>query len=260
VVLVFAVLCGGCASGSKPTTHAVPSSAPAAGIPARTGTWGTPAALESLRVGGVAVLGAVMVNEVDQVRPPLIAALDSVLAARWPEVPVHRYAWVRAALDSSTARFLLLGYQIHGQAEPQWLARAADSLRDSVRYGVLARVRRTRVRTVERDTDRADESGRPIRVRATIVEGNVSLHLYDLGTLGLLYSGTVAGVAERDAPADSLPKPERPPIQTWTSPEDRALEPHTPPVGGFPEAPNPARAVASAIAAFADSVIGGPHP
>ena len=260
-----ALTCGalavaGCGSSKEAAHDVAPAvSTEAAGV-ARTGVWGTPAALESLRAGGVAVLGAVMVNEVDQVRPPLIAALDSVLAARWPGVPVRRYARVRSALDDSTARFLLLGYQLHGQAEPLWLSRAGASLRDSVRYGVLARVRRTRVRTVERDSDRADESGKPIRVRATIVEGDVALHLYDLVTNGLLYSRTVAGEAERDAPSDSLLKPERPPLQTWSTPESRAAEPMQPQITLFPEPPSPARAVAGAMAAFADSVIGGRRP
>lgn len=259
-VLACAAFAFGCGSGSKEAARAVPAVAEGAAGLARTGVWGTPAALDSLRAGGVAVLGAVMVNEVDQVRPPLIAALDSVLAARWPGVPVRRYARVRSALDDSTARFLLLGYQLHGEVEPQWLARAAAVLRDSVRYGVLARVRRTRVRTVERDSDRADASGKPVRVRATIVEGDVALHLYDLVTDGLLYSRTVAGEAERDTPSDSLPKPERPPLRTWSTPEDRAAEPMQPPIVLFPEPPSPARAVAGAMAAFADSVIGGTRP
>jgi len=253
--LTPALLACGCASGSKESGPAPRVPATAAAV-TRIGPWGTAAALESLRAGGIAVLGAVQVNEVDQARPPLIAALDSVLPTRWAGVRVRPYRWTRHALDDSTARFLLLGYQIHGRAEPLWLARAAESLQDSVRYGVLARVRRTRERTVEHEADQADASGRPIHVRATVVEGEISFHLYDLPRRELVFSVNLVGSATKEAPADSLPKPERPPLRTWSTPEDRSLEAVTPPVGGFPEAPPVAVAVARVIATFADSTIG----
>jgi hypothetical protein len=255
MALAPALLAGGCASGSKESGQTPRAPATPAAV-TRIGPWGTAAALESLRAGGVAVLGAVQVNEVDQARPPLIAALDSVLPTRWAGVPVRPYRWARHALDDSTARFLLLGYQIHGLAEPLWLGRAADSLVDSVRYGVLARVRRTRERTVDRETDRADASGKPIHVRATVVEGEISFHLYDLARRELAFSVNLVGSATKEAPADSLPKPERPPLRDWSTPEDRSLEAVTPPIEVFPEAPPVAVAVARVIATFADSTIG----
>lgn len=266
-VLVLAGCAGsgggrGPASGSPAAGSATGSAAgSAAPTPASPGDgwgiWGTASALDSLRAGGVAVLGAVQVNEVDQVRPPLIAALDSVLGARWPGVHILRYPRVRAALDDSTARLLLLGYQLHGRAEPLWLDRAADSLgRDSVRYGVLARVRGQRLRTDERDGDLVDESNRTVKIRVTTRESDVSMHLYDLVTGGLRFSGEFRGFAERAASSDSLPPPELPPIRTWSTPEDRALEPMTPRVGGFPAPPSLDRAVADAIMVFADSLIG----
>ncbi|HET9251130.1 MAG TPA: hypothetical protein VFP58_03350 [Candidatus Eisenbacteria bacterium] len=245
--------CAGCASsggGEKPVA--------ASGVVsvAAPGAWGAPAALESLRAGGVAVLGAVQVDEVDQVRPPLIAALDSVLAARWAGVPILRHARVRAALDDSTARLLLLGYQLHGRAEPLWLGRAADALADSARYGVLARVRTKRVRTEDRETERVDRSSRGVEIRVTILESDVSLHLYDLATRGLVCSGEITGYAERGAPSDSLPMPERPPLQDWSTPEDRAREAMTAPTMLYLEPPPLVWAVRDAMAAFADSVVG----
>jgi hypothetical protein len=259
LALALALACSGCAgSDAAGKVEANPASGKNAGVAASGGpaVWGTPAALDSLRSGGVAVLGAVQVNEVDQARPPLIAALDSVLGARWPAVPMFHYARVRSALDDSTARFLLLGYQLHGRPEPLWLGRASDSLRDFVRYGVLARVHRQRTRTEERDTDRTDASGRSVKERATILESDVSVHLYDLRTRGLLFSGEYQGVAESAGRSDSLPRPERPPLSTWSTPEDRAREPMTAPIGGFMRPPPLHLSVAHAIGAFTDSLAG----
>ena len=254
--------CCGCASSSSGPRETAAASAAGAGAGAAqapTGAvWGTTSAMDSLRAGGVAVLGAVLVNEVVQARVPLIAALDSVLASRWADVPIRRYASVRAALDDSTARLLLLGYQLHGRAEPLWLGRAADSLKGLARYGVLARVRRHRLIEEERESDRVrtPESPGPYKIRAAILESDVSVHLYDLATRGLLFAGEFQGYAEQEAPSDSLPRPERPPITTWSTPEDRAMEPLTRPIGGFPEPPPLARSAADAYAAFADSIVG----
>ena len=100
-----------------------------------------------------------------------------------------------------------------------------------------------------------DASYRDVKIRATLVESDVSFHLYDLGARRLLFSGNFQGFAERAVPLDSLPPPERPPVTTWTTPEDRALEPMTA-VGGFPPPPPLDRSVADAMAVFADSLVG----
>jgi hypothetical protein len=244
----------GCASSGGSPEAPAPSGASA--ISPAGSVWGTAAALDSLRAGGIAVLGAVQVNEVVTAWRPFILALDSVLAARWQGVPLRHFVQVRAALGDSTTRMLLLGYQIHGRAEPLWLDRAADRLQDSVRYGVLARVRRYWVHEEEREAGRVDASYRDVKIRATLLESDVSFHLYDLGDRRLLFSGNFQGFAERAMPADSLPPRERPPIRTWSTPQDRALEPMTAAVGGFPEPPPLDRSVADAIAVFADSLVG----
>ena len=255
VALVLVVLVSGCSSsvGGGDAPSGVSGTPHIVRIP---GIWGTPAALESLRAGGVAVLGAVQVNEVDQVRPPLIATLDTVLTAKWSGVPLMRYARARAALDDSTARLLLLGYQMQGQAEPLWLGRAAHALADSARYGVLARVRKQYVWTEERETDRLDKSYRGVKLRVTVLESEVSIHLYDLKTRGLVFGADLTGYAERTAPSDSLPMPERPPIRDWSTPEDRAREPFEAPPELYLEPPPVPWALAHAVAAFADSVVG----
>ena len=253
ILAALGVLASGCSSSVPDEPSGVSGTAHIVRI---SGIWGTPAALESLRAGGVAVLGAVQVNEVEQVRPPLIATMDTVLAAKWTGVPLMRYARARAALDDSTARLLLLGYQMQGRAEPLWLQRAAHLLADSVRYGVLARVRKQHVWTEEREMDRVDKSYRGVKLRVTVLESEVSIHLYDLATRGLVFGADLTGYAERTAPSDSLPMPERPPLQGWSTPEDRAQEPYQAPPELYLEPPPLPWALASAIAAFADSVVG----
>src|SRR5438128_1563182 len=62
---------------------------------------------ETLRAGGLVDLGVVQVNEVPQVRPPLIAALERVLAATRKDVRVVPAARAEAAFDDSTLRLLL---------------------------------------------------------------------------------------------------------------------------------------------------------
>src|SRR5260221_12037945 len=64
---------------------------------------------EALRAGGLVDLGVVQVNEVPQVRPPLIAALERVLAATRHDIRLVPAAQAQATVDDSTSRLLLLG-------------------------------------------------------------------------------------------------------------------------------------------------------
>lgn len=209
-----------------------------------------------LRQGGLAILGVVQVGEVDQVRPPLVAALDSVLAVKRPEIPRFTQRQVRAAVDDSTARFLLLGYQLQGHVEDQWLARAADSLEDMARFGILARIHSTRVRHDNRDLPIAPGSRETRSVRATQLEARVTVHIYDLRARTLRASGEFLGIGERRARPDSLQ--ELPSIRTWVEPEDRN-QPLTPPVQYMELEPPPLFvAVGPAFAAAIDSLFGPP--
>jgi hypothetical protein len=213
---------------------------------------------DDLRRGGIAVLGVVQVGEVDQVRPPLVAALDSVLAAKRPEIPRFTQRQVRAAVDDSTARFLLLGYQLHGRIEDAWLARAADSLHDMARFGILARVRSTHVRYADRERPIHPGSRETRTVQAALLEARVSVHIYDLRARTLRASGEFLGVGERDARPDSvLPHMDRP-VMGWSEPEDRNV-PFTPPTQVLEIEPPPlAEAVGPAVAAAIDSLFALP--
>jgi hypothetical protein len=242
--MVIAAALGGCGGG-----HPRPAPPPAGNVSIR-----IPGA--ELRRGGLAILGVVEVGEVDQVRPPLVAALDSVLAAERPDIPRFAQRQVRAAVDDSTARFLLLGYQLHGRVEDAWLARAADSLHDMARFGILARVRSTRVRHEDRDVPIAPGSRETRPVHATQLEAHVTVHIYDLRARTLRASGEFLGIGERRARPDSVP--ELPSVRTWVEPEDRN-QPLTPPVQYVELDPPPLSvAVGPAFVAAIDSLFGPP--
>jgi hypothetical protein len=242
--LAIAATLGGCGGG-----HPRPAPPPTAAVSGR-----IPGA--ELRQGGIAILGVVQVGEVDQVRPPLVAALDSVLASRRPEIPRFSQRQVRAAVDDSTARFLLLGYQLHGRVEDAWLARAADSLHDMARFGILARVRSTRVRHDDRDVPVTPGSKETRPVHAAELEAHVTVHIYDLRARTLRASGEFVGIGERRARPDSAVA--LPSVRTWMEPEDRS-QPLTPSVQYVEMDPPPLFvALGPAIAAAIDSLFGPP--
>jgi len=160
---------------------------------------------EALRAGGLVDLGVVQVNEIPQVRPPLIEALERVLAATRSDIRLIPAARAQATFDDSTSRLLLLGYQMHGAPEAVWLARAADSLRGVARYGVLARVESDAIRYSMRDSPPTDpiHQSRTGRILVTGRDTRVSVNVYDLATRGLVFGGTYRASAE-SAAVDTL--------------------------------------------------------
>ncbi|HET9939539.1 MAG TPA: hypothetical protein VFR25_00410 [Candidatus Eisenbacteria bacterium] len=243
--VMLAAALAGCGGG-----HPKPAPPPAAAVSVRIpGT--------ELRQGGIAIMGVVEVGEVDQVRPPLVAALDSVLAVKRPEIPRYSQRQVRNAVDDSTARFLLLGYQLHGLVENAWLDRAADSLHDMARFGILARIVRTRVRHDDAEIPVRPGSKETRTVRAAELDAHVQVHVYDLRARTLRASGEFLGIGEHRARPDSVA--ELPTIRTWVSPEQRTQSMVPPPGGYFEMDPPPLSvAVGPAFAAAIDALFGPP--
>lgn len=230
-----------------------------------------------LRAGGLAVLGVVQVDEVTQARPPLIDALERVLAGARRDIPVVPAARVQAALGDSATRLLLLGYQLRGDPDSLWLARAAETARPMARYGVLARVEQTRVRYGTRDIPASASTGegeQAVRITGRDVRTEVSV--YDLGSRVLVYRGKFVGSSDaapifRPPPRDTLnpdsadvkPKP------TWVERPNQSFRPgaagfptpgpsDSPSDMGYPDAPPVARAAENAFLTFVRSLPGGP--
>ena len=161
---------------------------------------------DALRSGKLAIVSVVQVDEVPEVRPPLIAALEHVLRATRPDLSIVPADKIAPALDDSTERFLPLGYQIHGAADPAWLERAKPAIRPMARYALLARVETVKVRHV----DRADPTGESPdgAIRVTGRDVRVEVSIYDLESLALAFAGEYWGSKE-DARrlGDELPEP-----------------------------------------------------
>jgi hypothetical protein len=208
---------------------------------------------ETLRTGGLAVLGVVQVNEVPQVRPPLVEALERVLGATRHDLRLVPASQTQAAMGDSTTRFLLLGYQMHGHPELDWFSRAIDSLHAVTRYGVLARVESDVLHYSGRNLPEGDPAiGQVDQVRITGRDARVSVHVYDLTTRAMVFQGTYSGSTEAAA-RDTLRSPPVPhPVGGQVD-----VGPREPPMA-YPEAPPLARALEPAFVEFARSLPGGP--
>jgi len=207
---------------------------------------------EALRTGGLAVLGVVQVNEVPQVRPPLVDALERVLGATRHDLRIVPAAQTQASMGDSTTRFLLLGYQMHARPDPDWFSRAVDSLHAVAHYGVLARVESDVLRYSGRNLPEGDPTiGQMDQVRITGREARVSVHVYDLTTRAMVFTGTYSGSTEaaaRDTLRSPLPRPVGGEVEVGPR------EPSVP----YPDAPPLARALEPAFVEFARSLPGGP--
>ncbi len=203
------------------------------------------------------VVGVVQVNEIPQVRPPLIAALERVLTATRTDIPLVPAARAAAALDDSTTRLLLLGYQMHGSPEPDWLDRAADRLATLGRYGVLARVESDKLRYAVRDAPVNDPTLKSpsSRIRVTGRDAHVSVQVYDLRTRERVFAGSYIGAAE-------VAEPDTMPLAMGEAPGGGVSISGIPQVAPieqeYPRPPPLARALEPAFLEFARSLPGAP--
>ena len=213
---------------------------------------------EALRSGGLVVMGVVQVNEIPQVRPPLIAALERVLTATRKDIPLIPAERAAAALDDSTGRFLLLSFQMQGAPDPAWLNQAANRLAALGRYGVLARVESDKLRYAGRDASPTDPglqspSG---RIRVTGRDVHVLVQIYDLKTQAKVFDAKYIGTAEAAEP-DTLPLAMAMPNGvTGVSGSSQAV----PIEQEYPKPPPLARALEPAFVELARSLPGGPPP
>ena len=210
---------------------------------------------ESLRSGGLAVLGVVQVDEVPQVRPPLIDALERVLGVTRHDLRIIPAARTQAVMGDSTTKLLLLGYQMHGRPDPDWFVRATDSLRATARYGVLARVESDALRYSGRDLAEGNPAyGQTAQLRVTGRDARVTVHVFDLKSRELVFHDTYSGSTEA-AVQDTMPSPPLPPsgqggVDVGPRREQQA----------YPDAPPLSKALEPAFLEFARELPGGPPP
>lgn len=215
------------------------------------------------------MLGVVQVDEVKQVRGPLIAGLEAVLRATRADVPLVPASRVEAALPDSAYRLFLLGYQMRGDPDSIWLEAAAGAARPMARYGVLARVERDAVRYGTRYVDQG-VSGRSsgAEIPVTGRDARIAVDVYDLTTRKLVFRGRFIGSSDeaqnlaprKNDDTDSLGAPHRPVL--IPEPTRGPTGEPQPILGGpqstpYPDAPPVSKAAEAAFVSFARALPGG---
>lgn len=156
-----------------------------------------------LRQGKVAVLGVVKFQEPDQIRPPLIAMLESTWREERRDVPLIPADSVRQILGPERDRKLLLEFEYQGSLDAPGLSEISESLRGVARYLITARVDKDRTRNSTRGISTTDTTSAQHVLYAMGVTGRdarVTVQLYDLSRRALVMSGRFEGSAESEHP------------------------------------------------------------
>ena len=153
---------------------------------------------DALAQGGLAVAGVVQKDEVAQVRPPLIAALEAALAEERPDIPSLPAARVDEALGPDAWRRHLNAFQARGTLDSAATGALARAIGNRARFAVVARVLRDALRNsdrenVARDTTRFDV---PRYVLVTGRDTRVDVQVYDLVSRALVYRAEHEGWSE----------------------------------------------------------------
>lgn len=202
-----------------------------------------------------------------QVRPPLIDALERVLTSARRDIPLVPAARACEAVPDTVKRLFLLGYQMRGEPDERLLASVAAAARGMARYGILARVESAPIRygTRQVTTGLPGNERRVNEVHVTGRDAHVSVRIYDLTTMGLVfnakYVGSFDAVPIVRPPADSLralPPEERDPV---VRPATRLPGPGDGPSAlGYPDAPPTAKAAEASFVLMVRDLPGAPPP
>ncbi len=153
---------------------------------------------DSLRGGGLAVVGVVEKEEVEQVRPPLVAKLESVLRQERPDLTLLPADQVREAVGLPAYRKLLNVYEVGGSIDTAAARSIGEALHGAARYGVLARVVSNVTRTSRREFQPVDSAGYRLLTGRLVTgrDARVSIQIYDLSTGAPVYDAQFVGSSE----------------------------------------------------------------
>jgi len=162
-----------------------------------------------LRDGGLAVVGVTMVEEVEQVRPPLIAALERVLGETRPDLPFRSAASVRDTLGLAASRKVLSAYQLDGRLDKAALTDLAKRLGGGTRFAIFGRVEKTSEHYPAPPRRGEIDYGGSIGSRTTRRDARVRLTLYDLARARVAFEAVYASSSENSLPDSIASLPER---------------------------------------------------
>ncbi|MEK7317101.1 MAG: hypothetical protein AAB011_13040 [Candidatus Eisenbacteria bacterium] len=119
----------------------------------------TPAAdgltADMLRSEGVALVGVTVVDEVEQIRPPLVEAMERSLQYWRPDIAVASAGRVRDQLGLPAYRRILAGFQQSGALTEPDREALSSALQNVARYLILARVEMDAMKVRGRGTFRS---------------------------------------------------------------------------------------------------------
>ena len=169
---------------------------------------------ELLKRGGLAVVGVTMVDEVEQIRPPLVAEFEHALERGRPDLVVVSAGGVRDRLGLAAYRRILSAYQRTGSLLRADGAELDSVLEGTARFAVLARVEKdvlhTRMQGRVNLSNRTGSYGE-VGVAVTTRHAKVRITMYDLSTrrevLAVVYTSS-----SENAPPDSVWRLPRRPV------------------------------------------------
>jgi hypothetical protein len=213
---------------------------------------------DTLRAGGLAVLGVTVVDEVEQVRPPLVAALESTLVTSRPDLPFRRAGSVRDTLGLAAYRRILFAYQSSGALAPADLGELSARLGTGARFLLVARVEKSSVNVsgapAKSDAQSPYGISGSMRPPPSVTrDARVRIALYDLADRNTAWEAVYSSSSEHAAP-DSLVNPRRR-VRVEApggSADSRELIPES------PETPSLAEALMEAFRALAADLPGAP--
>jgi hypothetical protein len=173
------------------------------------------------------------VDEVEQVRPPLVAALERAMAETRPDLPVRSARAVADSLGTPASRRILAAFQRQGTLDAATLAALAKDVSPFARFALFARVERSKLHLPPPPRPSDYDVGPPRYTGAIRRDARVRLTLYDLTRARVAWEAVYTSSSENALP-DSLvraPRPSAPITLDGGSPRsavDLSMTPETP--------------------------------
>lgn len=168
----------------------------------------TPAAdgltADMLRSEGVALVGVTVVDEVEQIRPPLVEAMERSLQYWRPDIAVTSAGRVRDQLGHPAYRGILTGFQQSGALTEPDREALSSALQNVARYLILARVEMDAMKVRGRGTFRSsNKTGTVGSVGVGVSSRNtrVRVILYDAAVGRTLRSAVYTSSSDFNPPA-----------------------------------------------------------
>lgn len=205
---------------------------------------------EALRAEGLAIVGVTVIEEVEQVRPPLVAALEAVMREARPDLPFRSAGEIRDSLGLPSYRRILSSYQSAGRLTESECRELAGRLRGRARFALLARVDKNAIRlprarrAYDQRYGQSSGAASDFGSRSASRDTRLRVTLYDLVNAREAWAAIYASSSDNVLP-DSVPRlPERLIVPRPGASGALPLEP-------VPEAPSLARALIEGFRAFA---------